>query len=397
MRSPFRAVLPLLVLGAALSAAAAIAAAGAPPYEIDVILSLTGGGAFLGAEEKTAVEIAEKLVDATGGIAGRPVRFVVHDDRSSPQVAVELAGAILPRRPAVLLGSSLAASCNAMAPLMQRGPVMYCFSPVIDPKPGSFVFSADTSTAALTRASIRYFRSRGWTRLAIITSTDASGQAGERALREVVALPENRALRIVASEHFATSDLSVTGQVEAIKAARPQLLFIWSTGSPLATVLRGIAQAGLSVPVATTNGNMNWTQMAQFAPFLPQELYFQSSPWAVDRDPRLTRPEAVAAKQSEFYAAYAAQGLVPDQGSLVGWEPPMILIAALRALGPDATADQVRDYLQHLKGFAGVAGIYDFERTPQRGLDVSNAIVTRWNADRKRWEAVSQLGGTPIE
>lgn len=372
------------------------ARAAGPAYDIDVILSLTGSGAFLGAEEKTSIELAEKVINADGGIAGRPVDFVLHDDRSSPQVAVEIAQAILPRHPAVLLGSSLAAACNALTPLVTQGPVLYCFSPVIQPTPGSFVFSADTSVKALTIASIRYFRRRGWQRLAIMTSTDASGRAGERALRDIVALPENNSMRIVASEHFATTDVSVAGQLARIKAARPQLLFVWSTGSPLATVLRGLAEAGLALPVATTNGNMSWAEMKQFAPFLPKEIYFQSSPWAED-DGRLERPAAVIAKQRAFYQAYAAAGLVPDQGSLVGWEPPMIVVSALRALGPTATATQLRAYLQHLKGFAGVAGIYDFERTPQRGLDVSNAVVTRWDAATGRWQPVSRLGGAPLK
>lgn len=385
-----------LVCALAASLSAAPARATDAPYTIDVILSLTGGGAFLGAEEKTSIELVEKTVNADGGIAGRPVHFLIHDDRSSPQVAVEIAKGVLPQHPAALLGSSLAAACKALAPLVAQGPVLYCFSPVIQPKPGSFVFSTDTSVKALTVASIHYFRRRGWYRLAIMTSTDASGRAGEQALHAAVALPQNKAMQIVADEHFATTDVSVEAQLARIKAAHPQLLFVWSTGSPLATVLRGLAQANLTLPVATTNGNMNWAEMKQFAPFLPKQIYFQSSPWAQD-DGRLERPAAVIAKQREFYQAYAAAGLVPDQGSLVGWEPPMIVVSALRALGSGATAQQLRAYLQHLKGFAGVAGLYDFERTPQRGLDVSNAVVTRWDAAANRWQPVSRLGGAPLD
>jgi hypothetical protein len=74
----------------------------------------------------------------------------------------------------------------------------------------------------------------------------------------------------------------------------------------------------------------------------------------------------------------------------------MLVASALRKLGTAATAAQIQDYLQHLKGFVGVSGFYDFEETPQRGLGVKNTLVSRWNPATKRWDAVSELGGTPI-
>jgi branched-chain amino acid transport system substrate-binding protein len=45
----------------------------------------------------------------------------------------------------------------------------------------------------------------------------------------------------------------------------------------------------------------------------------------------------------------------------------MIVIDALRHLGPQATASQIRDHTAHLRGFAGVNGIYDFKAIPPRG------------------------------
>jgi branched-chain amino acid transport system substrate-binding protein len=106
---------------------------------------------------------------------------------------------------------------------------------------------------------------------------------------------------------------------------------------------------------------------------------------------------AVAEKQREFYAAFKAAGIEPDVASELAWEPAGILIDALRKLPEGASAAQVRDHLEHLKGFAGVNGIYDFARVPQRGLDVENAVVTRWDANAKRWVVVSKPTGVPLE
>jgi branched-chain amino acid transport system substrate-binding protein len=111
----------------------------------------------------------------------------------------------------------------------------------------------------------------------------------------------------------------------------------------------------------------------------------------------LPRPPGVLAAQARFEAVYKAAGLEPDVAAALAWDPGMIVVDALKKLGPDATAPQVRDYLAHLKGYEGVDGIYDFERTPQRGLDVQDAIVTRWMADKHRWIPVSQPAGDPLK
>jgi hypothetical protein len=66
--------------------------------------------------------------NARGGITGRKIHFVVQDDQSSPQVAVQLTNGIIAKHVPVMLGSSLVANCNAMmAAVRESGPVQYCF------------------------------------------------------------------------------------------------------------------------------------------------------------------------------------------------------------------------------------------------------------------------------
>ena len=222
------------------------------------------------------MQLLEASINADGGIASRPVRFVFHDDQSTPQIAVQLASQIVASRPTVEIGANLVAMCNAMAPLMASGPVMYCLSPGIHPAEGSYVFTSSVSTVDLSRALLRYWRMKGMTKIAVMTSTDASGQDAERGINGNLALPENKDIEVVAREHFNPTDVSVAAQIENIKAA------------------------------------------------------------------------------------------------------------------------QLRDYIGHLKGYAGVNGIYDFTQTAQRGLDVSDAVVTLWDAEKTVWTPVSQPAGAPL-
>jgi branched-chain amino acid transport system substrate-binding protein len=385
-----RLAIPLAVAAAAISSARA----GDDAVQLNTVLPLTGLGAFLGAQEKVSLEVLEKTVNAGGGIHGRPVHFNVYDDQSSPQVSVQNLSQILATNPPVVLGSAVAANCNAMIPLVKSGPVDYCFSPVIHPEPGGFVFTGNVASYDGIHALVRFFRLKGLKRFALITSTDATGQEALRGVIETFQMPENRDATLVDREEFNPTDISVSAQIERIKAAQPQAFLVWTTGTPLATVLRGIVQAGLDLPVATSYGNQTYAQMRQYADFLPKDLYMASSAWpqhsAVKLDP------GVEAAKRAFYDAFAAAGLVADSASVQSWDPAWVVITAMKGLPPDPKADQLRDHLSHLKGVAGVNGLYDFEKVPQRGLSEDAVVVTRWSTETKFFEIVSQPRGLPI-
>ena len=210
------------------------AVAPAKAYDINVILPLTGGGAFLGKEEQTSLQVAEAVINKAGGVHGQNVHFVLHDDQTNPQTAVQLTNQVIASKPAVLLGSTHRCELqrHGAADAERPGHVLLLARHSSGRK-GSYVFSSNVSTEDLASAQIRYFRLMGWTRMAIMTSADATGQDAERVLDEVLARPENKDVTIVDRAHFNITDVSVAAQIEHIKEAKPQALIAWSTGSPI--------------------------------------------------------------------------------------------------------------------------------------------------------------------
>lgn len=386
-----------------LCAVAALAiAAGAPPatrgaettpFEIDAIVSLTGSGAFLGSEQVSAIGLVEADVNRHGGIGHRPVKFVIADDQSSPQIAVQLFNAALQHQPQVIIGSSLVASCSAIAPLLRDGPVVYCFSAGMRPAAGSYMFAYGSSTADLMRVMVRYFRERGWKRIGAIFPTDASGQDGEHALDLALARPENRSLSLVAREHDNTADVSVNAQLTRIKAADPQAVVAWGTGAPLGTVLRGANDVGLNVPFGVSAANLNYKVMKQFAAFLPRDLFMITVPGVA---PQAAGPGPLKTAALTFYDAVRATGTQPDANMITSWDPSSIVINALRTLGLHATARQIRDEIAALHGWYGAAGQYDFRDGSQRGLSASTMIVVRFDAGKQAFVPVSGIGGAAL-
>lgn len=395
MKNMIRQTSTLICAAALLAALLVPPARAAEDYPLHVVIPMTGNAAFLGQSVHQTLTLLEGVVNKDGGVAGRNLHLVFHDDQSSPQTAVQLTGEILATHPAAVLGSAIVAMCNAMAPLMRDGPVHYCFSPGVHPAPGSYVFSAGVSTRDLLEAQVRFFRLKGWTRLAMLSSTDATGQDIDRSLDEVIGLPENHGVTIVEHGHFAPGATSVSAQIERIKAADPQAFIAWTTGAAIGLVFRAALQAGLEIPIATTNGNQYFQAITQFSAFLPKQLYFPSAPFPEHAGVILLDPR-VEAVQQEFYAALKGTGMVPDNEHGSSWDALLVVVDALRKLGPNATAAQIKNHIAGLTEFPGINGLYDYKAVPQRGIGLGSAVITVWSPDHQRWEWVSKPGGEPL-
>ena len=362
-----------------------------PPFDLDIIISLTGPGGFGSQANQKSLAVFEALVNAQGGIRGRPLHLVYHDDQTSPQTAVQLMNRIMARHPAVVVGPAFAALCNAVAAMVPNGPVDYCLSPSIYPPKGSYVFSNGPSQADLINALIRYYRDRGIKRIAAVTTTDATGQDADKAISAQFALPESKAARLVlvSHEHYNPTEIDVSAQVARMKAAAPGAIVCWTSGTPLGTFLRSWQQSGLDIPVGTSPSNMTRAQMRQYKSILPHQLYFTGAPYPVGIGANL----AVRALVDEYLNAMKRANIATDYQTGLAWDPMAIVVDALRHVGPAATATQIRDYIDSLRGFAALDGVFDFGQVPQRGIDQTNLIVMQWDAQRDTWTAATRVGG----
>jgi branched-chain amino acid transport system substrate-binding protein len=362
------------------------------PYEINVILPSTGPGAFLGSHEIAAFGVLEKLTNEHGGINGTPVKFVFQDDQTSPPVSVQLTQGVIAKRAPLVIGSALAATCTAMAALTEHnGPIQYCLSPILHGVPGGYAYSASAGSIDIAAVTARFYRLHGWTKIALITSTDASGSDFERQFDFALAQPENRSMTIVDREHFNGADLSVAAQMARIKATAPQGLITYATGTPLGTLLHGYHDAGLDMPIAASSGNMIYEQLAQYASFMPTRLYFAATR-GIAPDPNL-RPGPIRDAQEAYFNAFKAAKIRPDFATALAWDPGSIIIGALRKIGPSATTEQLHTYLQGLHSWAGIDGMYDFRDQSQRGLGQNALVVYHWDVQAGTFTVASRTLG----
>ena len=368
-------------------------AAAADPIEIYAVLPMTGALAFAGREESETLQLFESAVNSSGELKGRTIRFIVSDDQTNPQTAVLLMTQALTHHPAIVIDGGPATTCRATGALLTNGPVEYCLSPAIHPAPASYQFSSLYSSDDIFAVQIRYLRERGLKKIGVLNGTDASSQDSDNLLAALIKLPENVAagMSFVAYEHFNLTDLTVQAQLSRIKAAGAQALITTTVGTSTGTVLHGVQDVGLDVPVLISAANMSYPQLESYKDFMPKELLFSGPPALV---PDSVTDRAVKNAVADYLQIYKTAGAArPGINSFVTWDPLRIMLAALKKVGADATASQVRGAIAATRAFPGILGRYDFVKTPQRGLDDSWVIVERWDPVKDGFVAMSKPGG----
>lgn len=387
-------LLALLSIAAFVLCLAPRAQAAGAAIEIPTVLPLTGGFSYAGQTVKTSLTAFENMINKQGGVHGAPLKFVYYDDQGSPQIAVQVAQQALAAKPVAILGSEFVALCQAMEPITRGKTLQYCISPGVHPAYGTDMLSASIATDGMATAMIRYMREKGWRRIATITSTDASGQDAENQLKTAVGAAENAGgVSIVEAEHFNPSDVTVLAQMQRIRAANPDAVVMWTSGAPFGTVVRGYADAGIGVPAFTTNANLSYTFMKQFANYLPKQLYFPAPPFLAPFAPGLAPGVKVAI--ARFGGVMKAANIPIDFQTGVGWDPPALIVDGLRHLPPNASYAQLRNWILARRNWAGISGVYDFSDGPgaQRGLTVKDTLIVRWDAPDNTWLPVSKPGG----
>jgi branched-chain amino acid transport system substrate-binding protein len=380
----------IAVLTALLATAIGPATAADETVDMPTLLSVSGSAAFIGKQALESVQRLAAAINAQGGIRGKMLKVSLQDTTSTPATAVQLLNGLISAHVQAVFGPTFTAECSALAPLITSGPIVSCFSPGVHPPAGSFMFSGGVGSDSMAHSIATYFRGKGYTRIAIISSTDASGQDFEENFDKAMAEPANSSMKLVGREHFATSDISVAAQIARIKSSNPQTLIVWTAGTGLGVALHAVHDVGLDVPIMAGNGNMVRAQLTGYEAFLPKTLMF---PGILGMTPLASSPAGVKAAQAQYFAAYAKDGLKPDLPGALSWDPTHLLLDAYKAIGWNATSEQLRNWIVSQHAWPGVNGVYDFAKFPQRGIGPESCVIDRWDPKAHDFVAVSGPGG----
>jgi len=349
----------------------------ADPYVVEVVLPLTGAASALGTREAASLRALAASVNGDGGVRGRILALKIDDDASDPQTAAHLVNAAVANGVPFVVGPATSATCDSVMTIVgAAGPPLFCLAPTIAPPSGGFTFASAPPVDDVQQALFRYLESRKLLRVAVITTTDATGADFNGRIDATLARPEFKNLTLVDREHFAPADDVVDVQTARIAAAKPDVVLTFAVGRPFATLLRGIRDAQINVPVYAAGGNFTHEQMQADAAVLPNELILNGVR-GIASDPVASGAQARA--QSVYAGALAKAGVRSDYATAIAWDPMMILLEAVKRAGTDADAKKIQATLESMRGFTGIEGTYDFTTHDQRGLGAAAVAFFRYD------------------
>ena len=370
--------------------ALAFATAASAQIKVGVTVSATGPAASLGIPEKNTAALLPKE------IAGKQVEYIVLDDATDTTTAVKNTRKLIAEdKVDLILGSTITPNSLAMIDIVAEAETpmitMAASSSIIEPVEGKrrWVFKTPQNDSHMSTAITAHMAAAGIKTVAFIGFNDAYGEGW---YREFSKLAELRHIKLLASERFARSDTSVTGQILKILSTNPDAILIAGSGTPAALPQKTLKERGYKGAIYQTHGVAN-NDFLRVCGKDCEGTWLPAGPLLVAEQLPDTNPvkKSALAYKAAYEKVYGA-GTVSTFGGHV-WDAGLLLAAAVpQALkhGQPGTPEfrrALRDAIEGVRNLAGAHGVFNMSPKDHLGLDQRARVMVKI-VDRK-WKLVS--------
>ena len=353
-------------VAAALSTALASSGALAD-ITIGISIAYTGPQASLGVHYKNAFDLMPKT------LGGEPVKFIILDNAGDASNAAKNGRKLVTEdKVDVIMGSNGVPATLALAQIASetRTP-MLTLSPVsVPPDQLPWVFIVPQPTELMMDAVAKDLKKHNIKTVAYIGFSDGWGDLVLKATESHMA---SAGYKIVASERYARTDTSVTGQVLKIISANPDAVVVGGSGTAGALPQIALRERGYKGPIYHNHGTVN----AEFIKVGGKSVEGAFAP---------TGPVVVA---DELPAGYATKALGMDfmkryedkfklgRNAFAAYSYDAVLLVdaavpvALKKAKPGTPEFRaaLRDALENVKGVVGTHAVYTMTPANHNGMD----------------------------
>jgi branched-chain amino acid transport system substrate-binding protein len=360
------------VLGAAVVATAAFATTATAQIRIGVTVSSTGPAASLGIPEKNTVDLLPRE------IGGKKVEYIVLDDASDTTTTVTNVRKLVSEdKVDAIIGSTTTPNSLAMLPVLGElktpAITLASSSRIVEPMDANraWMFKTPQSDVMMATAIAENMSNAGVKTMGFIGFNNALGEAF---YTEVEKYAELKGIKVVASERFAPTDTSVTGQILKIVAAHPDAVVIGASGTPAATPVRALVERGFKGRIYHNHGVANREFLRVCGKdcdgtFLPTGPVMVAAQLPDDNPVKKPAVAFVKAYEAKFGAGNVAAfaSYTWDAGLLLQRAIP----EALKKAQPGTVEFRIalRDALEAIRDEPSTNGIVNMSRTDHLGLD----------------------------
>ncbi|HEY8186165.1 MAG TPA: ABC transporter substrate-binding protein [Pyrinomonadaceae bacterium] len=323
--------------------------------EIGFFGDLTGPTFNFGLSAKNGVLMAADEINQAGGINGHKIDIVIEDDKGSPEEAARVAGILIDRyKVMAIIGAGASGNSLAAAPKAQSAHVPLIAPSSTNPavtQAGDYIFRACFIDAFQGEVTAKFAANTLKAKKAAIMLDFNSPYS--RGLTEFFEFSFTKLNgEIVVKQSYMQGDANFRGQLSAIKAANPDVIYIPGYYGDVALISRQARQLGLTVPLLGADG-WDAPELWDLGGDALNGSYI-SNHYSAD-DPSETIQKFVHGYRQRY------GNLTPDSHAALAYDAFRFLAEAIQKAGT-TEGPPLRDALAATKNFAGVTGIISMDR-----------------------------------
>jgi branched-chain amino acid transport system substrate-binding protein len=322
---------------------------------------LTGPTYNFGESAKNGAFMAADEINQAGGINGARIDLIIEDDKGSPEMAAQITGTLIGNdRVIAIIGAGASGNSMAAAPLAQSTKV-----PLISPSStnpavtqvGDYIFRACFVDAfqgeVMAKFAANTLKAK---KAAILLDYNSPYSRGLADFFEFGFAKLDGG--VVNKQSYSQGDADFRGQLSAIEASNPDVVYIPGYYGDVALIARQARQLGLTVPLLGADG-WDAPELWQLGGDALNNCYI-SNHYSAD-DPS----ETIQKFTHDYRLRYG--NVTPDAHAALAYDAMRFLAQAIQRAGT-TEGKQLRDALARTRDFPGVTGTItiDAERNARK-------------------------------
>lgn len=345
--------------------------------KVGALLSLSGPAASFGIPQRDIVKILADKVNAEGGIKGRKIEVIFHDDQTNPTESARGANKLIQQdKVQVIIGPTIGSGALAVLPIAARAQI-----PVLGPNgtinitaPDSgyfpWVFRTCPNDELLVSSTMeKAIIAPGYKRVAIMFQEDAYGKSGAAFVEKYA---KEHGIDVVASVSAPGTAVDLSAAATRIRSAKPDAVLLWtSTPAMGAAFVRAARQVGLESPVVGSGALIQRSFLDAAGPAAEGVTIVAFANWD-DPTPKLQNLGNLLRANGKTPAGF---------GELLTGTGMVALTEALKKVDGPVTGAKIRDALETLCDINNpyVDGRFCYSKTNHEGFgdDALRPVVVK--------------------
>ncbi|MGH8785132.1 MAG: ABC transporter substrate-binding protein [Cupriavidus necator] len=308
-------------------------------------------------EQIAGAQVYLRTINASGGVAGRRIELVTHDDGFDAKRTPDNVRKLLDEDKVFALFMVRGTPQNeSILPIIAAQKV-----PLVAPLTGAitlhrpvnrYVFNVRAKYQDEVARAINHLATSGMSRIGIFYANDGFGRD---VLEGYSTALQARGVQPAATASFARPMGDITQSVAAMNKANPQAVLVIGSGSEAARIIRELRRAGSEAQFVTLSNNAADSFIRELGDDARGLIITQVVPGTNSSQMTLA---------SEYRSLAKQQGVEPSNAGMEGFMSAKVLVEGLRRAGPDLTRERLVTALEGMRDYdlGGILISYSAER-----------------------------------